>query len=82
MTTKHKATAAKNHEPASESVLDGLVSKARFAAKLDVTPRTVEIWIAQGIGPRVTKLGKSVYFAPSDILAWLETRRQPMRNVA
>lgn len=68
--------------PRSGTVLDGFKTKSQLAAELGITQRALELWIARGIGPRATKLGKFVLFTPRDIQAWLDSRRQPLKKTA
>jgi hypothetical protein len=74
--------ATRERKPARGTILDGFWSKPQLAAELGVVPRTVDLWIAQGIGPQVTKAGRFPYFEKRGVMLWLESRRQPMRNVA
>lgn len=39
---------------------------------LKVSPQTLAIWRCQKKGPDYVKLGRSVYYRPQDIEAWIE----------
>ena len=52
-----------------------LLSRVQLAQKLCVSPRTIAVWDAQGIIPRI-KIGAIVRYNLEDIIAWAK-RTQP-----
>ncbi len=65
-------TAEQNGEPA-------LLDRPQLAAKLNVTPRTIATWDAQGRLPRIT-IGRTVRYHLGDVLDWLrKTSVSPTR---
>ena len=48
-----------------------LFDKAYAAGRARISTQTLDRHIANGIGPRVTRVGKRVLFAGPDIEAWL-----------
>jgi hypothetical protein len=64
------------------SALEEYIPQSQLAAELHVTVRTLQIWNSEGIGPPFTRIGRYPYYARSDVLAWLESRKQPAKKVA
>jgi hypothetical protein len=65
-------TAEQSGEPA-------LLDRPQLAAKLNVTPRTIATWDAQGRLPRIT-IGRTVRYHLGDVLDWLrKTSFSPTR---
>ncbi len=54
---------------------DGRMNKNQAAKYIGVARGTLERYIRDGIGPRVTKLGGAVWFFKADIDAWIEAER-------
>ena len=46
------------------------------AIKLKVKPATLPQWRSRGIGPPYHKIGRSAYYRPSDIDAWIAQQRR------
>jgi predicted DNA-binding transcriptional regulator AlpA len=44
------------------------------AAVLGVKPTTLGAWRHQGRGPRYLKIGRSCFYRPSDLEAWLDSQ--------
>ena len=59
-------------------LLDDHWDEATTAAQLGKTPRTLQSWRAQGIGPPPSFIGKTVYYRISAAKAWLSARERPM----
>jgi predicted DNA-binding transcriptional regulator AlpA len=51
-----------------------LLSQREAAARLGLSPRTLERTRASGDGPAFCKIGRRVLYRPEDIAAWLATR--------
>jgi len=49
----------------------GLVSEAQFAAMMEVSEYTTQVWRVKGTGPLFVKLGRSVFYRLQDIEAWM-----------
>ena len=54
------------------AILSDFLSKEQAAKELGRQPRTLDRWHVERRGPRRTKIGRSVYYKRSDLLAWLE----------
>ena len=50
-----------------------LISSKDAAARLGIVGGVLANWRANGRGPRYLKLGRSVYYRPDDIRAWLDS---------
>jgi predicted DNA-binding transcriptional regulator AlpA len=60
-----------------------ILPPSEAAAELHVEPQTLAAWRHRGEGPRYVKIGKLVFYRPSDIREWLATRvTEPTRNAA
>ena len=53
-------------------ILTDYLSKSEAARQLGRDIRTLDRWHTERCGPRRTKIGRSVYYKRSDLLAWLE----------
>lgn len=53
-----------------------LMDKAQAAAAAHICTRNLDNLITQGRGPRVTRIGKRVLFAESDVDTWLKSLAQ------
>lgn len=51
----------------------GLITEDELAAALDVKTNTLQVWRSNGEGPAYVKLGKSVFYRPSDVSSWATT---------
>ena len=49
----------------------GLVSEAQFAAMMEVSEYTTQVWRVKGTGPLFVKLGRSVFYRLKDIENWV-----------
>ena len=58
------------------SGLEPLLSIEALAEYLEVPVTTIRDWRTDGKGPCAIKVGGRVRFATSDVLAWLEERRE------
>ena len=58
------------------SALEPLLSIDELAEYLDVPVTTIRDWRTDGKGPCAIKVGGSVRFATSDVLAWLLSQRE------
>lgn len=52
-------------------------SRQEMAAFLGVPVQTTAIWRTRGQGPRASKVGKYLRYQPSDVMAWLESQKDP-----
>ena len=53
------------------------VSKYGAAARLGLSPRTLDRWRAEGTGPPWARLGGSARYRIGDLDAWAESQREP-----
>lgn len=51
-----------------------LLTTQEAAEHLTVRPNTLEIWRLKGAGPVFRKIGRSVRYLESDVLAWLDAQ--------
>jgi excisionase family DNA binding protein len=56
---------------------DDLLTKIEVAARMKVTPRTVDSWMKKKIIP-FRKIGRAVRFDWSEVLDYLKARNQPV----
>jgi hypothetical protein len=73
-------------------LLENHLPEEEAAAGIGKTPRTLQSWRQQGIGPPYVKIGKTVYYERSALLGWLKAqqvvpvrlrrRAQPQHNMA
>jgi hypothetical protein len=62
-------------------ILEGYLSEPETAEAIHKTPRTLQSWRQQGIGPAYIKVGKTIYYERSALLAWLKAQQtEPVRN--
>lgn len=54
----------------------GLLDHETAARRLGLTPRSLTVIRSTGKGPRAVRLGRSVYYRPSDLAAY-EAKRRP-----
>lgn len=47
--------------------------------RLQVTPRTLQLWRAKGLGPPYIQLGVQVRYLSDDFDAWFDSCRGPKR---
>jgi hypothetical protein len=52
-----------------------LLTQDDAARLLHKQRRTLEDWRYRGFGPRYVMVGRSVFYAPDDLAAWLESRK-------
>lgn len=53
------------------SYLDDFHTPEGLAAQLRICLKTLERWRVLGQGPRITKIGRRVYYRKSAVAAWL-----------
>jgi len=56
-------------------VKNGLLIDAEVADRLQVSPRTLRKWRAEGTGPPWIQIGRQVRYNPRDVKTFLEKRR-------
>jgi hypothetical protein len=62
-------------------ILEDYLPEDETASQLNKTPRTLQNWRQQGIGPPYTVVGKTIYYERSKLLSWLrDQQRQPVRT--
>ncbi len=63
-------------------IIKDLISENDYAAARGVSVRTVQRERAQRIGPPFIKLGRTIYYRPAAIEAWLlaQEQAQPRAN--
>jgi excisionase family DNA binding protein len=62
------------YEHAIERASDGLLTKRQLAPKLQIAPRTLDLWMRKGRIPFL-KVGRTVRFRLGDVLEKLSTYR-------
>lgn len=55
----------------ADAVGESLLTTVQLADYLHSTPRTLEDWRLNGVGPRYIKLGQLVRYRLADVDAWL-----------
>lgn len=50
-----------------------LLTNVQTAELIGMKPNTLEIWRVYGKGPVFRKLGRSIRYAESDVLAWINS---------
>lgn len=60
----------------SASFSDRLMTEIDAALFLGLSVRTLQQWRVAGGGPKFTKLGRAVRYAPSDLSAFVEAGRR------
>jgi hypothetical protein len=62
-------------------ILEDYLPEDETARELGKTPRTLQNWRQQGIGPPYTVIGKTIYYERPKLLSWLrDQQRQPVRT--
>lgn len=56
--------------------LEELLDETQVAALICHSVRTLQKWRVSGKGPQFFKLGRSVRYSPSDVMAWVMERRR------
>jgi predicted DNA-binding transcriptional regulator AlpA len=56
--------------------IEPLLGVADLSALIGVPVATIYDWRTRGLGPVGHRLGKHVKFAPRDVAAWIESRRE------
>lgn len=59
--------------------LDDFLTPEALAAELRVCMKTLERWRVLRQGPKITKIGRRVYYRKSSVAAWLVSREQDAR---
>lgn len=57
--------------------MERMITVEELASAHHVTPQAIYNMRHRGVGPRATRIGKRLLFTESDVLAWLESRRDP-----
>ena len=52
-------------------LLDGYMTPAEVAAQLGITPRTLERWHNQRVGPPRVRLGRKVLYRHQAVVEWI-----------
>ena len=59
----------------------GYIPEAETAAELNLSPRTLRKWRAQGKGPAFVKIGRRVFYRDTSRDAWLRQQEvEPVRS--
>ena len=66
-------TQSANH--GDTGILAGYLSETELAQELGVTRATIRNWKAQGEAPAVTRIGKKIFYARTDVRDWLQSCR-------
>jgi hypothetical protein len=62
-------------------ILENHLPETEAASGIGKTTRTLQSWRQQGIGPPYVKIGKTVYYERSALLAWLKGQQvMPVRS--
>ena len=67
---------ASDKRRARPTILDDYMTTEQLADELDVTPLTIRRWRAQKKGPRVTWIGRRLYYHRSSVAAWLAAQEE------
>ena len=57
-------------------LLEGYLRPEEMAKQIGVSPRTLSRWQVRRIGPPRIKIGKTIFYRTSAVLAWLESREK------
>ena len=57
---------------ALHSILPKLLTVEDLCAYLDRSCHTLQKWRVEGNGPRYRRIGNRIFYAESDVLAWIE----------
>ena len=60
----------------------GLLSRSDFAALVGIDERTADTWRAQGKGPDVVRVGRSIFYRRRDVEAFIDMNVVLMDRVA
>jgi hypothetical protein len=61
----------------------GYIPEAEIAAELNLSPRTLRKWRAQGEGPPFIKIGRRIFYRDASRETWLrQQEREPVRSAA
>ncbi len=55
---------------------DKLLTTDEVSEYLSISPHTVEMWRRKKVGPPWHKVGRSVRYRESELLAWVERQRR------
>ena len=58
-----------------ETNLPTLLDTDELAAKLRAPKATLEAWRSQGAGPEFMRIGRKVFYADRDVVAWLNAKK-------
>lgn len=58
-----------------ETNLPTLLDTDELAAKLRTPKATLEAWRSQGSGPEFMRIGRKVFYAERDVIAWLTAKK-------
>jgi len=61
-----------------QSLLADYLDRPTLAKKIKKTPKTLERWESQRIGPPVTRLGRKPFYNINSFRSWLKSRETPM----
>lgn len=56
--------------------MNDLLTTAEAAASLHIAPITLARWRAAGRGPNFVRIGKKLFYRPTDIDAWVDEQQQ------
>lgn len=54
--------------------MEELLTTIQAAQKIGLKPKTLHQWRSLGRGPRYVKLGFRVFYKPSDLAQWVDSR--------
>ncbi len=57
--------------------MDGLISKDAASARAGICSRHLDNLVKRGDGPVPYRFGKSIRYCPSEVDAWVASRRRP-----
>jgi hypothetical protein len=61
------------------NILEHFLTQAELAAALHKSPRTLKRWAVLRRGPKITRVGKTIYYHRDDVQAWLAGNCQEKR---
>jgi len=60
----------------------GYWTESEQAGRLNVSLRTLRRWRARGYGPKITVVGRAIYYSTAAEAEWLSAREEPVEHPA
>lgn len=62
--------------PEATPILSDYLTREQLAEELGLTVRSLERWAWLRTGPRITRVGRRVYYSREDVRRWLESQKE------